>query len=176
MPNLDLIKLRAVEPTDADFMYEIENDPLCWRYSDTVAPLSRRIIRDYALNYDADPFSARQLRLIASICSNNGNEQIGVVDLYDIDPVHRRAFIGIYILSPFRHMGVGTVVLRRLEEYARNVISLRLLAAKVEHTNAASLGLFEKAGFEVKARIPEWFSLPDATCSDLLLLTKRIRH
>ena len=41
--------LRAVEPIDADFMFEVENDPLAWRYSDTVAPLSRRQLRDYAL-------------------------------------------------------------------------------------------------------------------------------
>ena len=58
------LHLRALEPSDADFMYEVENDAQAWRYSDTIAPLSRKILRDYALTYDADPFTAGQLRLI----------------------------------------------------------------------------------------------------------------
>ena len=40
MENL-MIRLRALEPEDADMMYECESDPVAWRYSDYLAPMSR---------------------------------------------------------------------------------------------------------------------------------------
>ena len=81
MSEKQRLNIRALEPGDADFMYEVENDSSAWRYSDTVAPLSRRILRDYALNYDADPFSAGQIRLI--VTEEGNNTPVGIVDLYE---------------------------------------------------------------------------------------------
>ena len=170
------IRLRAVEPCDADFMYEIENDASAWRYSDTVAPLSRRILRQYALDYDADPFSARQLRLIVSVCRDDSWIPAGLVDLYEIDPVHRRAFVGIYILRDFRNMGVAGTALVILEKYASEVLNLRLLAAKVESDNHISLTLFERCGFSKVATLPEWFIHKDDSSSDMIIMTKRLNH
>lgn len=99
----DRLALRALEPTDADFMYDVENDSESWRYSDTVAPLSRKMLRDYALDYDADPFRAGQLRLI--ITDRQNGVPVGIADLYDISQRHRRAFAGIYIRPDFRGNG-----------------------------------------------------------------------
>lgn len=167
------IILRAVEPVDADFMYEVENDDACWRYSDTVAPLSRKILRDYALNYSADPFSARQLRLIISEKEPNVGRQLGVADLYEIDPIHRRACVGIYLLPSFRNEGIASEALKILEDYAFRMLNLRLLAAKVEGFNTTSLALFKRCGFVVAAVVPEWFSYAVNKISDLIILTKR---
>lgn len=161
------ITLRAVEPTDADFMYEVENDPANRLYSDTIAPISRKIIRDYALSYDADPFSARQLRLIIS-----APNPVGIVDLYEIDPVHRRAFIGIYILPSCRHSGIASKAIAALEDYCRDALRLRLLAARVESSNTSSVSLFKKCGFNEAARIPAWFILPSGAASSLIIFTK----
>lgn len=170
----DPVKLRAVEPIDADMMYEVENDSKCWRYGEIIAPLSRRIIRDYALNYDADPFSARQLRLIITCLSEGCQCQAGVVDLYEIDPIHRRAFVGIYILPSFREKGIAHAALRLLEDYAKNTLRLRKLAARIESINTPSIRLFERAAFEKSALLPDWFSLADGGFSDLLIYTKSI--
>lgn len=38
MSEKQRLNIRALEPGDADFMYEVENDSSAWRYSDTVAP------------------------------------------------------------------------------------------------------------------------------------------
>ena len=56
------LRLRALEPEDAAIMLQWENDRDGWQYSDTVAPLSGHQVREYIANYDADPFSAGQLR------------------------------------------------------------------------------------------------------------------
>ena len=170
----DFVKLRAVEPIDADMMYEVENDSQCWRYGEIIAPLSRRIIREYALNYDANPFSARQLRLIITCLSEGCQRQAGVVDLYEIDPIHRRAFVGIYILPLFRERGIAHAALRLLEDYAAQTLCLRKLAARIESINTPSIRLFEKAAFVKSATLSDWFSLTDGGFSDMLVYTKSI--
>lgn len=174
MTSSSSLILRAVEPTDADFMYEVENDAASWRYGDIIAPLSRHNLRNYALNYDADPFSARQLRLIIISHPSKGGVPIGVADLYDIDAVHRRSFVGIYILPSFRREGRASQALKLLENYAMNVLNLRMLAAKIESVNHISLSLFKRSGYLTTAVIPEWFNYAGSAPTDLIILTKNL--
>lgn len=146
--------LRAVEPTDADFLFNVENDPLAWRYGDTVAPLSRRQLRDYALGYDADPFSAGQLRLILS--KRHDLTPVGIADLYELSPIHKRAFVGIYILDDFRRQGFASEALSKLCDYASQSLLLHSLWAKIEDMNFPSERAFVKAGFCHTATLPDW--------------------
>lgn len=155
--------LRAVEPTDADFMFEVENDPLAWRYSDTVAPLSRRQLRDYALGYDADPFSAGQLRLI--ILERNTMSPIGIADIYEISVLHKRAYVGIYVMEGFRKRGFASEALTRLCDYASESLLLHSLWARVEGMNRDSGKAFEKAGFCHVATLPDWLCTKDGFTS-----------
>lgn len=155
--------LRAVEPTDADFMFEVENDPLAWRYSDTVAPLSRRQLRDYALGYDADPFSAGQLRLI--ILEKGTLSPIGIADIYEISPLHKRAYIGIYVMEEYRGQGFASEALARLCDYASESLLLHSLWARIEEMNLASEKTFEKAGFCHIATLPDWLCTKDGFTS-----------
>jgi len=62
----DLIYLRALEPEDLDFIYEIENDEDIWQVSNTQTPYSRFLIRQYLENAHQDIYEAKQLRL--AIC------------------------------------------------------------------------------------------------------------
>lgn len=172
MLNSDKVTLRAVEPYDADFMYEIENDVTSWRYGETIAPISRKIIREYALTYDGNPFSAGQLRLIITE-TGNGNP-VGIIDLYEICKVNGRAFAGIYIMPEFRGKGLAGKALSLIEEYARKVLHLRLLAARVENSNTASVNLFRSKGYECEATIRDWFVTDSGNCSDLFIFTKRL--
>lgn len=164
------IQLRAVEPSDADFMYEVENDAAAWRYSDTIAPLSRRILREYALNYDADPFSAGQIRLIITDAVNN--TPVGIIDLYDISQRHLRAFVGIYICKDFRGKGYAQEALHQIEYYAKTTLHLNTLGAKIEDGHEHATKLFEENGFTKCGCLPNWLSAPDGKYSDMLLYIK----
>lgn len=148
-----MLTLRALEPDDARLMYEIENDASAREYSSTTAPLSMEQLRTYALTYDADPFHAGQLRLVAAKADGS---PVGLADLYDIDAVHRHAFVGIYILPDYRGMGLGTEALRLLASYAGEVLGLACLGAKVSTANGASRSLFEKAGYRHCGTLPGW--------------------
>lgn len=167
------LHLRALEPGDADFMYEVENDAQAWRYSDTIAPLSRRILRDYALTYDADPFSAGQLRLI--ITEEGSNNPVGIVDLYDVSQRHQRAFIGIYICQDYRNRGYAEETIGLIEDYAHNNLHLHQLGVKIEEGHETAKKIFEKRGYALKGKLDEWLSTPDGKYATLLIYTKLLK-
>ena len=167
------LHLRALEPCDADFMYEVENDAQAWRYSDTIAPLSRRILRDYALTYDADPFTAGQLRLI--ITEKGNNNPVGIVDLYEVSQRHQRAFIGIYICKEYRGKGYADETIELIEDYAHNTLHLHQLGVKVEDGYDMGEKIFENRGYVLKGTLDDWLSTPDGKFVGLRLYSKKLK-
>lgn len=172
MITTERIKLRGVEPIDADFMFDVENDSDAWEYSDTIAPVSRKIIREYALTYNADPFSACQLRLI--IAEKDGNSPVGIIDLYEISAVHRRAFVGIYICPGYRNQGYAKEALNGLCSYASKKLRLRKLAAYIAAGNEYSKRLFSSVGFEEEATLKEWLDTTSGQ-KDVSIFTLNLR-
>lgn len=170
MLHSNRLHLRALEPSDADFMYEVENDAEAWRYSDTIAPLSRRILRDYALTYDADPFTAGQLRLI--ITEEGSNKPVGIVDLYEVSQRHQRAFIGIYICKEYRGRGYANETLELIEDYAHNTLHLHQLGAKVEEGYSTAEKLFSQRGYELMGNLKDWLSSTDGKYVAMKIYTK----
>ena len=43
----DTLYLRALERSDLDFLYALENDVTVWRISNTVAPFSKEVLEQY---------------------------------------------------------------------------------------------------------------------------------
>ncbi len=56
--------LRALEPEDLEFLYNIENNDFFWEISHTLTPFSNYILKQYLENAHLDIFEAKQLRLI----------------------------------------------------------------------------------------------------------------
>lgn len=165
------LRLRAVEPDDADKMCSIENDSCQWRENGMMAPYSRHNLKLYAENYDADPIRSGQLRMIAEL--RDRNEIGGIVDLYDINPTGRTAFVGIYIAEYHRGQGLGTMILELMEKYACMLLNLRSLGAKVSDKNYRSISLFEKAGYHLCGRMTKWL-LSGHNEYDLLIYQKEL--
>jgi len=165
----DDIKLRAVEPADADMLWLAETDSRQWIENGMSAPFSRENLRQYASNYDADPIRSGQLRLI---CETREGNIVGIVDLYDISSINRTAFIGIYIFEEYRKHGIAHKCILLLERYARMLLNLRILGAKISETNRESLNLFESAGYKRNGILHDWLMAGDNTCS-LIIYTKK---
>lgn len=160
-----MIKIRAIEPEDADMMFEAESDESAWKYSDYLAPLSREMLRHYALTYDADPFRCGQLRLIID-CDGM---PAGIVDLFDISPRHLRADTGIYIFPSFRNKGVATEALLQLKDFSLKRLGLHQLTATVAEGNDEAIRTYQKAGFTLTGTRRDWLRTPDGYTSVLLL-------
>lgn len=165
------IKLRAIEPTDLDTLFRWENDTSLWALGCTISPYSRKQLWDYIENYDGDIFSARQLRFM--IEEVDSRAAVGTIDLYDFDPVNRRAYIGILIDANYGRRGYGTRALALVADYARTMIGMHQLAAVVPERNIYSHRLFEKCGYEATAILRSWLrtgiTYQNATLFQLLL-------
>jgi len=148
------IYLRALEPSDLDFLYQLENDTSIWEISGTLRPYSKKVLRLYLENAHRDIYEVKQLRL----CICNTNDQcIGLIDVFDFDPKNRRAGIGIVIANPEnRNKGVGAEALDLLCDYAFSVLDLHQLYANILEENTNSIHLFEKLGFERIGVKKEW--------------------
>lgn len=140
-----MIRLRPLEPNDLEFLYALENDPGIWGVSDTLVPVSRHALREYLAHATADFYVVRQLRLV--VTTENDGRAVGVADLFDFDPLHQRAGVGITILGTERQQGYARQALELLKLHARQVLRLHQLYATVGADNQASIQLFRQLGF-----------------------------
>ncbi len=150
-----LIRLRAIEPADEDQLYRWENDTLNWQVSNTFTPFSRHTLKQYLEQAHLDIFQARQLRLVIETIESL--KPVGMIDLFDYDPFHQRAGVGILIGDPDqRGKGYALDALLALNQYAFKVLMLRQLFCSIDQTNQISLNLFQKAGFRITGRKEQW--------------------
>lgn len=138
--------LRALEPGDIELLYAVENDPETWKVSNTLTPFSRYSLEQYIITSGYDIFTTRQLRLMIEL-KNQAAKTIGSIDLFDYDPFHRRAGIGIIILAAYRKKGYAAEALSLLLDYVFNTLNLNQVYCSITVNNPASLRLFENAGF-----------------------------
>ncbi len=150
----EYIYLRALEPDDLEFLYQLENNTAIWEISNTVAPFSKHVLKLYLDNAHRDIFDVKQLRLC--IC-NLKNNVVGLIDLFDFDPKNHRAGLGLVILEEKeRNKGVGAEAITLLEDYAFSALQLHQIYANVMEDNAASIHLFKKLGFHEVGAKEDW--------------------
>ena len=163
------VYLRALETEDLDFLYEIENNTDIWEISGTVTPYSRQVLKRYLENAHRDIYDVKQLRLC--ICSLE-NKKVGLIDLFDFDPTHRRAGIGIVVSEKAeRNKGIGKEAVELLCNYAFTALQMRQLYANVGEENELSLRLFKKLGFNVVGVKKDWI-LSEGKFKNEILLQK----
>lgn len=148
------IYLRALEMSDLDFLYALENRTDLWEVSGTTTPYSKQVLELYLENAHRDIYEVKQLRLC--ICSTN-DDVVGLIDLFDFDPKNKKAGIGIVVLQEgHRNKGIGAEAIAVLCDYAFSVLDLHQLYASVLEDNMASLHLFSKLGFEQIGVKKDW--------------------
>jgi len=161
------ITLRALEPDDIDLLYQWENNMEIWGVSNTQTPFSKYILAKYLNDSAKDIYELKQLRLIIQ---NENMTPIGAVDLFDFDPYHLRAGVGILVhKKEHRNLGYASDALQALSEYALNVLGLKQLYANIADDNTTSIHLFEKAGFEKVGLKKFWLKTANGWKDEILL-------
>lgn len=153
------VRLRAVEPEDAERLCLWENDSALWRVSGTTEPFSLAKIRAFCdLQREGDIFRTGDLRLMMDARNEAGEWQtVGAVDLFEFDALAQRAGVGILVYpDEMRGRGYAAEALGILCRYARGYLRLHQLWCNVGAGNAASLRLFRSAGFEPVGLKKEW--------------------
>ena len=162
------IRLRALEPQDVELLYKWENDTSVWVASHTQTPFSRFVLEQYIASSHLDLHTNKQLRLIIS--EVNKEDAVGAIDLFDFDPYHLRAGVGILIADEFRNKGYAFEALELLKDYAFNTLLLKQLYCNVTASAEASLQLFEKCGFQRSGVKKLWNRVSSDKFEDELIL------
>ena len=83
----NFVQLRAPEPEDLECLYQWENDTEIWRVSNTIAPFSRFVLKQYIESAHLDIYETRQVRFMIGLNNNiDPAKTIGTIDLFDFDP------------------------------------------------------------------------------------------
>lgn len=153
----DHIKLRALEPSDVDLLYQWENDTDIWLISNTIVPFSRYILGKYIEDSHKDIFELRQLRFMIDHIHEQDLRTIGAIDLFEFEPMHKRAGVGILIKEKNdRLKGFATTALEILISYCQEVLHLHQLYCNIATDNKISLRLFQKFDFVIVGNKREW--------------------
>ena len=148
------INLRALEPEDLDFLYQIENNSSFWEVSHTQTPFSKFILKQYIENVHLDIYEAKQVRFI--IEENTSKKAIGTIDIFDFNPQHKRAGIGVLIHPNFQEKGYATEALSILIQYCFSSLNLHQLYANITSDNSKSIQLFTKYNFTKVGVKKDW--------------------
>lgn len=168
MLESDTVRLRALEPEDIDILYKWENDTNVWKVSNTVAPFSRYILKQFIDSQKYDVFETRQLRLI--IEEKEHGRPVGCIDLFDIDPYNMRAGVGVLIYDKKdKCQGYASSALQLVIRYCFMVLNLNQLYCNILFDNTASLNLFRSKGFLTVGIKREWVKTTSGWLDEYML-------
>lgn len=164
--ELGKVRFRALEPDDIDLLYEWENDAEIWEVSNTYEPFSKYTLSKYIKESHRDIYESKQVRMVIETLEGKA---VGAVDLFDFDPFHFRAGVGILIHDENdRKLGYATDALQLLCNYAVNHLRLHQLFANITEDNLASIQLFTNNGFELCGTKKDWRNTLDGWKSELM--------
>ncbi|SFP79861.1 Protein N-acetyltransferase, RimJ/RimL family [Amycolatopsis arida] len=150
----ELVRLRPLEPEDADAFWRWHNDPdvvrwLVADYDESLAQIRRRFAERGPNTYSNVAFGIETLA---------EGRLIGSCTLRDASPETARAWFDLYI-GEKDHWGggFGTDATRTLCRYGFEMMRLHSIALWVVAENAAAVRAYEKVGFRVDGRHRESF-------------------
>ncbi len=161
------IRLRALEPEDLELLYDWENNESNWALSNTVVPFSKFTLKRYLENSHKNIYETGQLRLMIDHLPEG--KTIGTIDIFDFDPFHKRAGIGILIaLEEYRKKGLATKSLKCLIGYCFSTLQMHQLFCNILATNGESIDLFKKQGFVQAGLKKDWVKTSDGYIDEYL--------
>ncbi len=167
----DLVRLRPVEPEDADAFYRWHNDEEVMRwlqsyFHESLAALRRRFA-------DRSENSFEKVTFCIETLEEHGR-LIGVIALRDADPVNARAQVDIYLgEKEYWGGGYGTDALRAACRYGFDTMRLHSIELTVVEANERAIKSYSKLGFQVDGRLREAFFRDGEWHDELLMCVLR---
>lgn len=148
--NAPVIKLRPLEREDLRFVHQLDNNANVMRYwfeepYETFAELS-------AL-YDEHIHDQRERRFLIEHQGLNA----GLVELVEIDHVHRRAEFQIIVAPEFGGKGIASQAIKLTMDYGFSVLNLYKIYLIVDKENPHAIHIYNKIGFETEGVLKQEF-------------------
>lgn len=151
------IFLRLPGEQDVDHIFHWENDTDNLAYNVNKEFVDKSVVREWIRTRQHDLLLENELRLM--ICVSDGR-LAGSIDLFEFNIEHRRAGLGIIVEEQFRNKGIATEALLLVKDYCFRKLKMNSLWCNISASNALSIGLFEKCGFELSGTKRKWNILP----------------
>ncbi|MCI5776798.1 MAG: GNAT family N-acetyltransferase [Bacteroidales bacterium] len=162
------IRLRALEPSDAQTLFEWENDPVTWDAGSRRWPISLADIKALIEHSDLDIWHTRQVRFMIERTDNG--ETVGCVDIFDFDPLNMHCSVGVLVKHDARRQGFAREAIRQVCTFARETLLANAILATAAADNDASIALFTSAGFSECGRLKGWIRRQMNFVDEVLLI------
>lgn len=101
---------------------------------------------------------------------------IGNIDISGLQQkiMHHTAQLGIGMLSAWKNLGVGSLLLNSAIQWAKNNSPLEIIHLEVYANNESGLALYKKYGFIESGKRKEFFKVDDKTYIDEIIMTLKL--
>ena len=138
MPRAHSVKLRPLEREDLRYVHQLDNNASVMRY------------------WFEEPYEAfvESERRVVVECDG---EKAGLVELVEINHVHRRAEFQIIISPEYQGKGLATRAAKLAMDYGFTVLNLYKLYLIVDKENEKAIHIYRKLGFSVEGELMHEF-------------------
>ena len=148
----DIGFLRALETSDLDWLYSIENNSDWWHLGISKEPWSKDVLLKYIHSQPGSLVRDGQLRLILEV----EGSPLGALDIYDYDPIARKGGLGIVMNQEAQGKGLAKMAMGSFIKHLLQTIGLNMVYAVTPVTNEASIALFESLHFKNSGTLRHW--------------------
>lgn len=93
-------------------------------------------------------------RYLFTVATRDSDAAVGRVSIRDLNPVHRRALLGVALVGAARGQRLGAEAVAVACDWAFDELGLHRLEAEVDADNPRSLATFQRCGFVEEVRRP----------------------
>ncbi|MBT0722651.1 spermidine N1-acetyltransferase [Tatumella sp. TA1] len=144
------IKLRPLEREDLRFVHQLDNNATVMRYWFEEPYEAFVELSDL---YDKHIHDQSERRFVIE----HEGEKAGLVELVEINHIHRRAEFQIIIAPDHQGKGLANQATRAAMEYGFSVLNLYKLYLIVDKENEKAIHIYSKLGFETEGILKQEF-------------------
>ncbi|MCL9669528.1 spermidine N1-acetyltransferase [Rosenbergiella epipactidis] len=144
------IKLRPLEREDLRFVHQLDNNATVMRYWFEEPYEAFVELSDL---YDKHIHDQSERRFVVE----HEGEKAGLVELVEINHIHRRAEFQIIIAPDHQGKGLANKATRAAMEYGFSVLNLYKLYLIVDKENEKAIHIYSKLGFETEGVLKQEF-------------------
>lgn len=150
MSSIVSVKLRPLERDDLAFVHQIDNNASVMRYW-FEEPYEAFV--ELVDLYDKHIHDQSERRFIIG----HRDSKVGLVELMEINHIHRRAEFQIIIDPAYQGKGYASSAARLALSYGFSVLNLYKLYLIVDKENAKAIHIYSKLGFNIEGELIDEF-------------------
>jgi diamine N-acetyltransferase len=149
LPDVKL-NLRALERKDLPFVHELDNERQTMSFWFREPYKSLDELTDL---YDKHIHDDNERRFVVDV----DKQFSGIIELVNINFIHRSAEIQIILKSDFQGLGLAKIAMSKGMNYAFNILNMHKLYLYVDAENHKALHIYKKLGFNQEGVLRQHF-------------------